>query len=176
MQILPYARGVYGRDTLYPIWLMIEEANAADGLFWGNHDLPQHKGDLVSFVKYFDDPNRYLLMIVTTDGSDLIGCVWFDDVVPKYRCFGSIFIKPQYRGELSREAVELCCNYAFDMLQIDSIWGVTPWERARNLCLRCGFDNVTTLPEFTLIDDKPHDVYVVKKVRTEHGQYATQGQ
>jgi RimJ/RimL family protein N-acetyltransferase len=171
IRLWPYQRGLYARDVLYLVWRMLEDAQAQDQLFWGVHDAPEIKGDLVACVRFFDDPGRHLVLVSTADHTDWVGCAWFDDLVPGYRCFGSIFVKPQYRGTHSREVLQQCCAYAFATLGIEQIWGVTPWPLARNLCLRSGFEEVAILPGFTKLNGELRDAYIVRKVRETHGEH-----
>lgn len=172
VRIWPYVRGCYGRDILYRLWRMIEDSGDGRSLFWGSHDDPLIHGDLVAFVKFCEDPQRILLMITTRDGSDLAGLAWFDDVVPTLRAFGSIYIAPSHRGPFSEEAARLCLTYAFDLLNVESIWGITPWRAAVALCDRCGFERVTVLPAFTKFNDTVSDVTVLRLTKESfHGQH-----
>lgn len=169
VQIWPYVRGEYPRDTMYKIWAMVEEAKAAEHLFWGSQEPDAIKGDLTAVVKFFDDPNRVLLMVATEDNKDLIGFLWFDDFIPGLRCFGSVFIKPQYRGKLGNAGIIKACQYIFDMCEVQTIWGVTPWREARSAVMACGFQTVAQLRNFVRVGSEVLDAHIVKKERT-HGQ------
>ncbi len=166
VRIWPYARGLYPRDTLYRLWRVIEECGAGPKLFWGSHDPATIHSDLTAFVKFFDDTQTRCLLVVTTpDAQEIAGAIWFDDFVPQYRCFGSIFIRPKYAGAPAMEAVHLALNYAFTALDVRQVWGVTPWKTAKALCQRCGFDVVATLPGLTQLDGIPRDVTILRKMR-----------
>ena len=170
IQIWPYVRGQYSRDTLYKIWVMVEEAKAAPHLFWGSQDPDTIKGDLVAVVKFFDDPNRVLVMLSNEENTDLIGFLWFDDFVPGLRCFGSVFIKPQYRGKVGNAGIVKACQYIFEVFPVNAIWGITPWREARSAVVACGFQAVTVLKSFVKVGDEVLDAHVVKKERPSDGQ------
>jgi hypothetical protein len=171
VQIFPYVRGEYPRDTMYAIWRMVEEAKAAEHLFWGSQEPDAIKGDLTAIVKFFDDQNRVLIMLSTEDGKDMIGFLWFDDFIPGLRCFGSVFIKPQYRGKVGNAGIVKACQYVFDVFHVKAIWGVTPWREARAAVMACGFQTVTVLKEFVKVGNEVLDAHIVKKERPSDGQH-----
>jgi hypothetical protein len=156
---------------MHKIWAMVEEAKAAPHLFWGSQEPDAIKGDLTAIVKFFDDPNRILLMVATPDQSDIIGFLWFDDFVPDLRCFGSVFIKPKYRGKVGNAGIVKACQYVFDIMNVRAIWGITPWREARSAVMACGFQTVTVLKDFVKVGDEALDAYVVKKERPSDGQH-----
>lgn len=155
---------------MYTIWRMVEEAKAAPQLFWGSQDPDAIKGDLTAIVKFFDDPNRVLVMLATEDQQDLIGFLWFDDFIPGLRCFGSVFIKPKYRGKVGNAGIVQACQYVFDVLDVQTIWGITPWREARAAVMACGFQPVAVLKGFIKVGDEVLDAHVVKKERP-NGQH-----
>lgn len=171
IHIWPYVRGEYPRDTMATIWRMVEEAKAASHLFWGSQEPDAIKGDLVAIAKFFDDPNRILVMLSTADHTDLIGFLWFDDFIPKLRCFGSVFIKPAYRGKIGNAGIVKACQYIFDAFDVQTIWGITPWREARSAVMACGFQTVTVLKSFVKVGDEVLDAHVVKKERPNDGQH-----
>jgi len=171
IRLWPYVRGVYGRDTLYRLWCVIEEAQAGPLLFWASQDQPEIHSDLVAFVKFFDDPTRLLQVVTNIDSTEIIGCIWFDEIVPRYRAFGSMFIVPKFQGgTYSREAMDMGLRYAFEILELKQVWGATPWLPARRLCLRSGFEVVAMLPGFTLVNGVPVDVTILRIMKEQfHG-------
>lgn len=154
---------------MYTIWRMVEEAKAAPQLFWGSQEPDTIKGDLTAIAKFFDDPNRVLIMLATEDQKDLIGFLWFDDFVPGLRCFGSVFIKPQYRGKVGNAGIVQACQYVFDALNVNTIWGITPWREARAAVIACGFQPVAVLNRFIKVGDEVLDAHVVKKEKPTNG-------
>lgn len=166
VRLWPYARGVYARDVLYRLWLMVEESKDMGNLFWGSQDPEAIRGDLPSFCKFFDDPNRVLIVVATPDGSDLIGFLFFDDFVTDYRCFGSVYIKPDYRGTETREAITMSCDLIFNKFHLEAIWGATLSKAAVLACRMVGFEQMATLPEFTRVDGQVRDAYIVRKLRS----------
>lgn len=175
VQLFPYLRGEYPRDTMYKIWHMVEEAKASSHLFWGSQDPDAIKGDLTAICRFFDDPGRALIMLATEDNKDLIGFLWFDDFIPGLRCFGSVFIRPQYRGKVGNAGIVKACQYVFDVLNVQAIWGITPWREARSAVVACGFQQVTVLKAFTKVGDEVLDAHVVKKERPHDGQCLPKG-
>ena len=165
VKLWPYARGIYARDILYRLWRVVEDHEAASKMFCGSQDEDILKGDLVSFVKYFDDPGRYLLIVTDLTGDDIAGCIWFDDLMPKFRAFGSVFMRQKYGGEGSMEAVRMALGYAYTVLEVESVWGVTPWRTAKQLCTRCGFEDVALLPAFARVNGLCHDVTILRHRR-----------
>jgi RimJ/RimL family protein N-acetyltransferase len=150
---------------------MVEATGDTGRLLWGSNDPPAIKGDLQAFCTYFNDPNRVVIVVATLEGNDIVGFLWFDDLVPELRCFGSVYIKPSYRGAAGNEAITLACNYIFETFQVGAIWGITPWKAAKAACAQVGFKPVTTLPAFTRIDGQVRDAYVIRKVREAHGEH-----
>lgn len=171
VEIWPYVRGQYPRDTMWTVWRMVEEAKAAPHLFWGSQEPDAIKGDLVAVTKFFDDPNRVLIMLSTPDNTDLVGFLWFDDFIPGLRCFGSVFIKPQYRGKVGNAGIVKACQYVFDTFQVSTIWGITPWREAKAAVMACGFQPVALLRKFVKVGDEVLDAHVVKKERLTDGQH-----
>lgn len=171
VEIWPYVRGQYPRDTMYTIWRMVEEAKAAPHLFWGSQEPETIKGDLVAMAKFFDDPNRVLVMLSTADNTEPVGFLWFDDFVPNLRCFGSVFIKPKYRGKVGNAGIVKACQYIFDSFGVKTIWGITPWREAKAAVMACGFQPVALLRQFVKVGDEVLDAHVVKKERPSDGQH-----
>jgi hypothetical protein len=176
VRIWPYIRGEYARDTLYHLWSMVEATGDTGHLLWGSNDPPAIKGDLEAFIRYFSDANRIVVVVAKEDGSDIVGFLWFDDLIPEHRCFGSVYIKPQYRGAVGNEGISLACDYVFELFKVQAIWGVTPWRAARHACHQVGFQTVATLPQFTKVEGKVLDAYVVRKVRETNGKHIPQGE
>lgn len=162
VRLWPYVRGYYARDTMYRLWKTIEDAQAGPQLFWGSQDRQEIHGDLVMFCRFFDDASRHLVILTNLDGSAIIGCIWFDELIPEYRAFGSIFLVPDSRGKQSQEAIQLGIRYGFETFQLRSIWGLTPWPAAVRLCHQAGFETVAVLPGFTKLDGICRDVTVLR--------------
>jgi len=175
VRIWPYVRGEYAKDTLYHLWQMVDATGDTGRLLWGSQASPAIRGDLEAFVGFFNDPNRLVIIAAKADGSDIVGFLWFDDLVPEHRCFGSVYIKPDYRGAVGNEAIMLACDHVFDLFKVKSIWGITPWRAAKAACAQVGFKTVATLPAFTRVDGEVYDAYVLRKER-EHGEHLSQGQ
>jgi RimJ/RimL family protein N-acetyltransferase len=174
VRLWPYQRGAYARDAIYALWRMVENSKAGHKLFWGSHDPDAIHSDLTAFCEFFDpirNPGRLLLMVQTIETNTLAGLIWFDDIIPKFRAFGSIFILPQYRGEASREAVHVALRFAFEVQEWQSVWGVTPWPEAAKLIEKAGFERLAILPNFALVQGQPKSVfiYVISKEKFSYG-------
>ena len=170
VKLWPYIRGVYSKDVLYRLWRVVEESGAGPSLCWGQHDPEPMRHDLPSFVRFAEDPGRHLFLLTNDDGKEIVGCLWFDDIIPNYRCFGSIFMRPSHRGDESLEAMRLGLAYAFGPLHMQQVWGITPWNAAKQLCLAVGFAEVAVLPGFAWVHGRPQDVTVLRLIKETYGE------
>jgi len=163
VRLWPYLRGAYPKDTLYRLWRLVEEAKAFHQLFWGLHTVEEKHGDLEHFCRYFsEDSGRLLFIVQNTNMDEIAGFLWFDDVIPNTRAIGSVFMALGYRGKAGIEAVRLFCDYGFEELKLQAIWGVTPWPQAARLITEVGFDRMAVLPDFAQVDGIDHDVRVFR--------------
>lgn len=165
VRLWPYQRGAFARDVLYHLWRMVEDNHAGPRLFWGHHSHPLLHSDLTAFCEFFDayqHPDRLLLIVQDIASDAIAGFMWFDDVIPNHRAFGSIFMDPRFRGDASREAVTIFTEYGVGVLGLNSVWGLTPWPEACRLIERCGYQRIATLPDFGLVQEKPVTVFVYR--------------
>lgn len=169
VKLWPYVRGYYPRDVLYGLWSAIEQAGDGARVFWGNSDPAPLRMDLPSFCEFVTKEGRTLILLTNLDGTAMLGCAWFEDVFPKRRAFGSIYLVPESRGKVAVEAVRLVTDYACQVLDVNEIWAVTPWREAGQLICAAGYQRVATLPGFAWVDEQSQDVGVYKKVRATHG-------
>ena len=170
----PYVRGHYQRDTLYQIWSLIEQAGDWDKIFWENQpgDTPiSIKGDLTAWVQFVEDPidKKILLIMVSRSDNQIAGIVWFNHV-KNNEAYGCIWMRPEYRGAASREAVHLGLEHAFYAMGWTKVWAATPWPRARNLIKKSGFSDVVTLPGMHKVGDKPGNVFILAVEEQDYGQ------
>jgi hypothetical protein len=171
VQLWPYSRGLYPRDTLHTLWRLVESGGGADQVFHSQigveSDPYPWRGDLTEFVKYFDDPGRRILLMAM-QGEALMGLCWFDDIVPGYRAAYNLYFRKRAYGNIAHEATTLAFRYGFDVLGVQSIWGYTPWRAAVEHGKRHGMAVVATLPGFARVEGKPTDVSILRITKEEH--------
>ena len=165
VKLWPYMAGVYSRDLLGRLWRVIETHGDGARLFWGNANPPDIRMDLPAFCAFFSSDSRALLLITNPDGSEIIGCTWWDDIVPGHHAFGSLYMVPAYRGRPSLEATRLSAQWAFSHYACRQLWALTPWPEVASMITHAGFSRVATLPAFALWQGQTHDVGVFRKVR-----------
>lgn len=167
--VWPYGRGYFGRAFLYHIWTLVEAENDWDSILWDALESTtpiSQKGDLVGFINYMEnvfDP-KSMLIIQDNASREIAGFIWFNRQKPE-SAFGSIWVSKKYRGHVSREAVKLGMNYAFNDRGWKTLYAVTPWPVARNLLTRCGWKLLAKLPEVYKIDV----YYLMSKKESFHG-------
>lgn len=157
VRLWPYAPGVYGRDALYRVWRLMEEDGATKQAFWDEAML-ETGGDLASFVRAFDGPQRLLLMIERLDTQQLCGCFWVSQIAMGHQAFVSMWMHKSSRGPLSLDASRLALSYTFETTGAKHLWALTPWPAAGALCRTNGFQRVGTLKEFCRWGDGYKDV------------------
>lgn len=171
VQLWPYSRGLYPRDTLHTLWRMVEAGGGAAQVFHsqlgGESDPYPWQGDLTEFVNYFNEPGRRILLMAMR-GEALVGLCWFDDIVPGFRAAYNLFFRRRAYGLVAHEATALALRYGFDVLGVQSIWGYTPWRAAVEHGLRHGFSVVATLPGFARVNGKPTDITMLRITKEEH--------
>src|SRR5881296_2120366 len=174
VRVWPYQRGTYVRDAIYGLWRMVENSQAGHRLFWGSQEPEAIHGDLTAFCEFFDpirNPGRLLLIVQAIETNAVAGFIWFDDLIPSFRAFGSIFMLPQFRGAPSREAVHLGLRYAFEVQDWQSVWAATPWGEAAKLLADSGFSCVALLPELALVKGEPKTVSIYRITKeSSHGR------
>lgn len=173
LKLLPYARGFCPRDILYHLWSVLESEGLTNFVFhshFENGTPYRTTGDLVEFVKLFDDPNRCLLIAVSLENR-IVGAIWFDDIVRKFKASISIFMIKGYRKEAAIEAVHLALDYAFHGLGIQTVWAITPWLHAANLARNTGFKTIVTVPDMLPQENGDKDLHIlrIKREEFDHG-------
>lgn len=179
VRLWPYSRGYYPRDTLYHLWRLVEEDNAAPSLFHSQlcpiPTVPyEWRGDLVEFVKVFESESRILLIAQSVQKDEIAGFFWFDDVVSKFRASCNIFYRRRYWGHPAREASRLAIGYGFEFLEFKSVWAYTPWDHAAKHAEAVGFHPLISLPEMFQSqnsDGKLYPLHILRLTRQEwdHG-------
>jgi RimJ/RimL family protein N-acetyltransferase len=167
VRLWPWVRGLYGRDDLYHVWRLIEqEPGAVQKLFYTQQCADEsQRGDLQTFCEYMS--SRLLLLAQSVTDQQLIGCVWFEDVVPDWRATISMFYRRTYWGTPAREATRLAVRYAFEVLQVPQVWGITPQRLALRHGLALGFTHLATLPGYVRLAGQPRDVFVLRLTHDE---------
>lgn len=170
VKLWPYAPGYYPRDLAYRLWRIVEDEKAIPLIFWGRFGIRRETpiettGDLIEFVRILATTNGVLLIVTEIQTEVLAGFIWFEEIVPKYKAMASIFMRQRYWGNAAIEAGILAKRYAFEILDLQSVWATTPWQAAINYCQRIGFKSVAVLPDFILINGKEHDVTFLRLTR-----------
>lgn len=164
LALYPYTRPAY-RSILGVLWQLMDREGATAKVFHAQQGPETERGDLVEFVRYFDDPKRHLIIMV--DGTEPVGMVWFDDLAPGYRAAINIFYARKVWGARSRAATAAAITWAFPGLGVTSLWGYTPWKTAARHGQALGFSIVAVLPGFACIAGTPHDVTILRLLREE---------
>lgn len=143
VRLVPLVRGMNDeRGVLgFVIWSAIEQAGDWERIFW---DTPadHRKGDLFDWMAYLaqvENPPT-LVMFENRETNALAGVIWFNTFDPKD---GSahihIWTDPAHRGFPTREMALMATDYAFMVLKLKRLIGISPYPVIRNLGLRCGF-------------------------------------
>jgi len=173
VKLWPYAPGYYPRDLAYRLWRIVEDEKAIPLIFWGRFAVSREtpieiRGDLVDFARMMGTANGVLLIATEVQTEALVGFIWFEEIIPKYKAMASIFMRQRYWGDPAIEAGRLGERYAFEVLDLKWIWAMTPWQAAISYCQRIGFKTVSVLPDFALIEGKEHDVTFLRITRGEY--------
>lgn len=147
VRLWPYVPGVYGRDALYRVWKLMEDDGATKQAFWDEACF-ETGGDLASFIKAFDGPQRLLLMIENIETGQLCGCFWVSQMVSGHQAFISMWMHKSARGASAVEAARLALQYTFAAGDFRQLWALTPWIGAGALCRKMGFVLTADLPQF----------------------------
>ena len=164
----PYVRGYVARDMPYRLWAIMEREDILKYVLYENPtgELEQKAhGDLAHFIAYFSDPKKIILVVQHIESKELAGMTWFDVERPGYRCMASWWIRRKFWGEPAREAGKMACDYMFNCIGTEHIWGFTPWETSAKSGVAQGFEYVIALPEYLLVNGKPRDAHVVHYAR-----------
>ena len=160
----PYVRGRYARDILYKLWYMIESEGGTGRLFWGQQVQDEAlRGDLPAFVETAQQ--RLVLIVQDNKDQDLAGLFWFEDWILKQRATISVYMRKQSRGPAAREAMKIALRYAYEIMDVSHVWGLTPFVEACRYAERCGFKHLCDLPGLAIIKGTPHDVHVLRAGR-----------
>lgn len=173
--IWPYVRGYFPRTTLFDLWHLIEEAGDWQPFFWNETVYPNtpvsqmgDPTDWLSFIEDHRDP-KAVLIVQAKSNNEIAGLIWFNHQEPT-RAFGSIWMRPKYRGIASREAVNLGLEYAFYARGWQEIWATTPFPVARNLIVKCGFREIAWIPGFATVGQNPASIYILRIKESEYGR------
>jgi RimJ/RimL family protein N-acetyltransferase len=145
VRLVPLLRGVNDeRGTLaYVLWSAIENAGDWDRLFW---DAPrgERKGDLFHWCHYLsNDQNPTVLLMFTDKDGALAGLTWFNSYNELEKSANiHVWIEPAHRGPMTREMGEMATEYAFEVLKLKKVVGISPYYVVRNMGVKCGYKEV----------------------------------
>lgn len=160
----PYVRGYLPRDLPYQLWSIMEKEDILKYVFYENptNDLEQKAhGDLAHFIAFFSDPKKLILLSQHIQSKEWAGMLWVDVEKPGYRCLAGWWMRRRFWGEPTREAGRMACDYYFNCIGLEHIWGFTPWETSAKSSISFGFEYVDALPNYLLVNGKPRDAHVV---------------
>ena len=169
VSLYPYDRRYMPPETLYTLWQILREEGADKKVFWNSSPTAGTQdtaGDLVSFVKMFspEPPTIRKLWIAmsTEDPTQIAGAFWLDDFYHGIRASVSVFYRRRFWGKVAREGGFLACRYAFEALEIPSLWCYTPWKTAQHHAESVGFRLIARLPKFVSVAGTPSDLLVMR--------------
>ena len=163
VSLWPYAHGYYARDLPYQIWALIEKDDAAKYIFYEYQEGPEPisiKGDLATFIAYLSDPQKIILVVEDNETKGIAGMIWFDSFIPNYRCHSGFWMRRRFWGHRTREACRIALDYIFNKINVQSVWGFTPWQTSLKTQTALGFTYVVSLPDYVLIDGRPNDMHI----------------
>ena len=168
VRMWPYSRGEFPRDVLYRLWRATE--GLEDLIFFGSDDdnmsSYKRRGDLTEFMIYMAEPTRFVLIAEVKD--EIAGAFWIDQVKPRFSGAASYFYRRKFWGHAAREASSIGCRYGFEILELEQLWGMTPWMTSIKHARVQGAKLIATLPGFYLIDGLPHDCYVSRLTKEDY--------
>ena len=139
VRLVPLVRGMNDERGViaFVIWNAIEQAGDWERIFWDSPADPK-KGDLFFFLEAM--ANSAAVMFEERQTNALAGLIWFNTFDPKD---GSahihIWTDPVHRGAPTREMALIATDYAFIVLKLKRLIGISPYPVIRNLGLRCGY-------------------------------------
>jgi hypothetical protein len=143
VRLVPIVRGDNDERGLlgFVIWSAIEQAGDWERIFWDTP--PDHrKGDLFDWMSYLSNPDNpaTVIMFEHAQTHALAGVIWFNSYNQED---GSVHLHiwtdPAHRGAPTREMGLMATDYAFNVLKVKRIIGVSPYPIIRNFGLRCGY-------------------------------------
>ena len=145
-----------GAAPLLPLWnALAADAGTLSSLFWHT------QGDMTleTFAGMFaDHSSRRLLIVEDWQARQVVGCAYFDGIIPDFRAMLSLAMVRTHRGKPTEEAARLILTYGVQTLGLQQIWSCSPHLAAKVLMQRLGAQCIATLPEFTLIEGRPRSV------------------
>ena len=154
VQLWPWSRGYYPRDVLFYLWRMMEQEQMTNTVFYSQTSTTEQTPvsthmDLIEFVHFFSDAQHCRLLIIPQHiaSGEMIGFIWFDNVILGQTATGNIFYRRKFWGDVGQEATRLALKYAFEALHVKKVWGQSPWRAATAHIERAGFFKVCDVPE-----------------------------
>jgi len=171
VRLVPIVRGVNDERGLlaFVIWQAIEDAGDWHKIFYQAPDDPRI-GDLYHWLNYaadMENPNTFV-MFEDKESNALAGLFWFNSYKPENRQAQiHIWIAPAFRGVPTREMGEIATRYAFEVLRVKRLVGISPYAETRNLAVRCGYKE-TERGEYD-VNGVTRTIYKVEKENPANG-------
>lgn len=143
VRLIPIVRGINDErgGLAYVVWCAIEAAGDWEKIFWSvAPDI--RKGDLFHWVSYLmDEKNPVTPIVFECKHSGALAAVFWFNGFDKEKGTAEIhfWIAPAFRGHTSREIGLLATKYAFEVLNVKRLIGISPHPVVRNYGLRCGY-------------------------------------
>ena len=157
VRLWPYSAGLYPPETLRQLWTVLNTTHFSHRLFWPNIG----DQETITYGEFVEKMQRVILLLpedLTTH--QLMGCIWFDEILEGIRAHWNIFYAKPFRGEKAREASRLSLAYGHDVMGWKTLWGITPWRDAQRHGIQCGFEQLCIIPGYAYVQGKYLDVYV----------------
>ena len=143
VKLTPIVRGINDERGVmaFVVWNAIEQAGDWGKIFWSvSPDV--RVGDLFHWLGYLTDEKNPCSPVIfeCIHSGALAGAFWFNNFKPEEGSAEIHFwIDPAFRGHPSREIGALATKYAFEVLKVKRLIGISPHPVVRNYGLRCGY-------------------------------------
>ncbi len=126
------------------------------------------KGDKDNFVRLLASPDMYWLEIHDEEAEELVGLVYFQDLMTSTDALGHLVILDRKASEKAK-VIQAIAKYMFDNFAINRISAPIPaiYFGSRRLLLKAGFKLEGTKREALLIEGKWHDTQIFGLLRSE---------
>lgn len=160
--IIPYIRGISPRETLLHWWLLLEECKGVPSIFWSQACAAETlRGDPIAFCAAF--ANRLACGIYANTTQNLVGFTWIEHIKLGHHAQFGMWYSRRAWGNVARDGTFLTTQLVFEAVNIQALYGFTPWKLALRHGLTLGWKHVGTLPGFAIVRDERRDMYVMLK-------------
>lgn len=172
VQLLPFPREGNAGGLAFTLWQIMQEEEVLLRYFHeefiGGHGAA--RGDLTCFMAhYFLPPNRYNLVVIDAkkpigDNSGLLGMIDFTMQAEHRQAKIGIWMRRNHSA-YAYEAGRLSTRYAFALLPIDVIFGLSPHPYIARFGKKCGWEVLPAVENYYLINGAQSPCYLVSMTR-----------